>query len=377
MPQPYGLLATGFKPKSFHAIKEDIEKTLTQEVDPYLHFGAGSVAGVLTGIIANEARQVWESLAGLYSSLQPDTASGRALDALCSLTGTYRLPPSFSKATAKVTLEANTTLPAGSRVKTVAGDFFKTTLSVKNTFGKKADIEADLIAESQGSLYATNSEATIMTPVAGWSKTVITKTYEIGRLAETDDELRLRRIAQLKATGSSTMDAMRSRLLQLNGVDAVFIKEGEHTFEAIIKGGSEMQIAHTIWQAKPLGVKSSGSIEQKIKDHFGQERILKFSRPKLIFLNLNLKLKVKQSLDENALKTSLVEFARHHFILGGEVYPSRFFNTIFSNENVLDIISINLCELNKTTPPNEIKEDEIASLSFNDIFVEQIVEILP
>src|SRR5690606_38558006 len=122
MSQSFGLLASGFKPKSFHEIKEEVEKTLTSEVDPYLHFGPGCVASVLVSIIANQSRQVWEALAGLYHSLQPDTAQGRALDALCSLTGTYRRKASYSHAKAMLSLNANTTLPAGSRIKTIAGD---------------------------------------------------------------------------------------------------------------------------------------------------------------------------------------------------------------------------------------------------------------
>ena len=83
MPDLYGLTEYGFKAKNFLTIKEELEAALIKEVDPTLQFGPGSVAGVLTGIVANQAHQVWESLQGLYHSLQPHTASGSALDALC------------------------------------------------------------------------------------------------------------------------------------------------------------------------------------------------------------------------------------------------------------------------------------------------------
>src|SRR5690606_26980925 len=132
---------------------------------------------------------------------------------------------------------------------------------------------------------------------------------------------------------------MRSRLLELDGVEAVHIKEGEHSFEIIVKGGKESEIANTIWQCKPLGVKTNGSIEQKIKDSFGQDRAIKFSRPNLVYLTLHANLKVKKILDETLIKTKIADFARSHFALGSEVYPSRFFASFLANADVLDVIT--------------------------------------
>jgi uncharacterized phage protein gp47/JayE len=376
MPQAWGLSDAGFKPKELNIIKEELETALKNEVDPYLHFGPGSVASVLVGIIANQSRQVWEALAGLYHSLRPDAASGSALDALCSLTGTYRRRASFSRVTAKLTLDAHTALPAGSRIKTIGGDFFRTTADVNNDAANKNEIEVDFIAEEVGPKLAHDgSAAEIMTPTAGWSSAVIIKTYFSGRYNETDDELRIRRVVELRATGSSTLDAMRSRLLQLNGVEAVHVKEGEHSFEVIIKGGNVREIAQTIWQCKPLGIKSSGDIKEEIEDSFKQSRIVKFSRPKLIHLTLHANLRVRQLLDEPVFKASLAEFARNHFELGAEIYPSRLFATILSSDNVLDVITLQIRErYSGRMAPSEIKDDEIASLSLNDIYLEQVVE---
>src|SRR5262245_38827762 len=99
MAKIFGLSDNGFKSKSFEEIQKELESDLRTQVDPTLRFGSDSIAGVLTGIIANQASQVWESLSGLYHSLQPHSASGRALDALCSLTGTYRNREAFSRTT--------------------------------------------------------------------------------------------------------------------------------------------------------------------------------------------------------------------------------------------------------------------------------------
>lgn len=376
MLEPWGLSKIGFKQKDLPTIKDELEQALRREVDPTLHFGSGSIAGILTGIVANQACQVWESLSGLYNSLQPDTATGRALDALCSLTGTFRKQASFSKAKAMVKLGGNASIPTGSRIMTVGGDFFKTTAEITNTSNQEVALEADLIAESVGPKVAPNdSSAKIMTLVSGWSSVSIINTYEIGQPIETDDELRIRRIRELRAVGASTLDSMYSRLRGLHGVEAVYIKEGEHSFEAVIKGGNELEIAQMIWACKPLGVKTVGTITQTVKDSIEQQRQVKFSRPTLIHLTLHANIKVKRQLDDNAIKTTLVEFSRKYFSLGTEVYPSRFFAIFLTHNEVLDVITLQLRERSSgNAAPTEIKEDEIASLSFNDIYIQQIVE---
>jgi uncharacterized phage protein gp47/JayE len=376
MADNFGLSVAGFKPKDFSIIKSQIEDELRKEVDPSLHFGPGTVAGVISGIVSYQTRQVWEALSGLYHSLQPDSSSGRALDALCSLTGSYRRRATYSKAKATLKLAPDTTIPAHSRIMTVAGDFFKTMHEVKNSSKLELDYEMDIIAESSGPVHApADSLATIMTPVSGWSKAFVLNTYELGRNDESDEELRLRRIRELKASGSSTRDAIFSRLQNLDGVEALHIKEHEHSFEVVILGGDESEIAQTIWNTKPLGVKSEGTSSKIIKDIIKQERVVKFSRPKQIALSLHATIKVRRLTDGNALKSTLTDFARKNFKLGGEVYSSRFFASILAHSDVLDVITLQLRNRSSgNLTLSQIQEDEIASLSFKDIFIEQIVE---
>lgn len=378
MLQTWGLTKAGFKQKDLSSIKDDLESALRREVDPTLHFGSGTITGVLTGIVANQAAQVWEALSGLCNSLKPDSATGRALDALCSLTGTYRYRASYSRVKALVKLAAHTSLPKGSRIKTGNGHFFKTTSTITNNSPEDASIEADFIAEDTGPKIAlSDSAVTIMTPVSGWYSVSILDTYEEGRVDETDDELRIRRIRNLRALGSSTIDSMRSRLGELHGVEAIFIKEGEQSFEVVIKGGNDLEIAQTIWACKPLGVKSVGSLVQTIHDSIKQERLVRFSRPSLKDLTLHANIKVKQKIEENALKNLLAEFARHHFSLGTEIYPSRFFTALLAHSEVLDVLTLQLRERSSgNIIGSEIKENEIASLGFKDIYIEQILETL-
>jgi uncharacterized phage protein gp47/JayE len=380
MPVLCGLTEKGFKAKDFQAIKDDLEADLRLHVDPTMHFGAGSVAGIITAIVSNQARQVWEVAHGLYHSLQPHTACGVALDVLCSLTGIYRKKGAYSKAKAELTLKPKVTVVKDSRIKTVGGNFFKLVEDVKNTSTVETRIDADFIAEEYGPIYAhKDTEAKIMTPIEGWSKAVFFDTYEPGCLAETDEQLRKRRFSELRANGASTTEAIKQRLLQISHVEAVHIKEHERGFEAIVKGGTDEDIAKTIWQCKPIGISTIGQVELTVTDSIKEPRAIRFSRPEIIHLSLFLDIKVKRLLEQDdldAIKNSFAEFGSKNFKLGTEVYPARLYSVAFSQPEILDVTSLLLLErLTGRSPIADIKPHQIASLGFSDIEIKQTVEV--
>jgi uncharacterized phage protein gp47/JayE len=71
-----------------------------------------------------------------------------------------------------------------------------------------------------------NSLTEILTPVAGWQSLTNFKAGVTGRFTETDAGLRLRRNNSLRVSGSATVEAIRSRLLQdVPGVTSVLVFE--------------------------------------------------------------------------------------------------------------------------------------------------------
>jgi uncharacterized phage protein gp47/JayE len=379
VPKSFGLSETGFKAKDLTTIKNDLEADLLREVDPGLQLGPGSVAGMVTGIVANQARQVWEALHGLYHSLQPTAATGKALDELCQLTGTYRLEATKSRAKVMLTLASNAKVPEGSRLQSIGGHSFVIRDDTLNDNPITTDIETECVADTEGPFIGhANTAAKIMTPVAGWSKAVFKHMIEPGRLLETDEDLRNRRATELKAKGSSTVDAIRSRLRQLKTVEAVHIKESSHSFEVVIKGGSDQEIARTIWDAKPLGVLTAGAVSSPVIDSLGHIRIIYFSRPMVIDLALHAKLTVRRTLTDSELdniKNAVADYAVQHFTMGSEIYPSRFYRVLLEQPQVLDVEQLKLTERSSGKPaPADMKPEHIASLNFNDIYLEQVVE---
>ncbi|MCA9507909.1 MAG: baseplate J/gp47 family protein [Myxococcales bacterium] len=378
MPEIFGLTSKGFKAKDFNTIKEEIEQEMRRTIDPSLHCGPTSIAGQITAIVALQARQVWESASGLYHSLQPHSASGHALDSLCSLTGVYRRMPRYTKACVTLEFDSQASLPAGTTIKSIDGFIFKLENEIKNESQNPALLEAIFIAQGAGEvLIHKNTQANILNPVVGWNKATFKEGIEIGALKEEDASLRLRRQSSLKSSGSSTKDSIRARLLMLPDVEEVHIKEDKGSFETFIKGGKDDDIAQTLWQCKPIGVQTVGGTTCLVKDSLKQSRQINFSRPEIIELSLLAIISVSRLLDDselNELKTDILTHAQKHFKLGAEIYSSRFYGILLSQHKVLDVKQLNVIEIPNRTLRSEFKEHQIATLEFNNITITQQLE---
>jgi uncharacterized phage protein gp47/JayE len=381
MNHAWGLTEEGFKAKDMPSIKADLEEELLKEVNPTLNFGPGTIAGQLTAIVSNQARQVWEAAQALYSSLNPDTAFGSSLDALCKLTGTYRNLAQQTKIKAMLTLKENVCVAKDSCIRTVGGDIFRLVDEVKNSSNTLMQKEGEFIAEDSGPIMAHgDTPAQIITPVAGWSSAIIKETLGLGCLRQTDDDLRRTRLVELRAKGSSSYEGIHARLMKVDKVEAVHIKEYERGFEVILKGGEDEQIAYALWECKPLGIPTFGQTTFTVIDPIvKQKRFIRFSRPEMVNLSLHIKLKVRRLLNEEeltALKNTFANHGKNHFKLGGEVYPSRFYSAVLDHSQVLDVSELLLRDKITGNPvPTVIKANQIASLSFNDIFIDQKVEV--
>lgn len=131
----------------------------------------------------------------------------------------------------------------------------------------------------------------IVTSVSGWQGLINYLDAPPGREREEDPDVRLRRENSLQITGSSTVEAIRSRILQgVQDVVGVIIIENRsdlvdvdgrppHSYEVVVSGGTNEDLANIIWQTKPAGIETAGLIEESIVDSVGRTHTVRFSRP--------------------------------------------------------------------------------------------------
>lgn len=387
----YGVTVLGFINKSLTNLLDEIKASERSTISSTLNLLASSVLGKINGIFADQLNDLWNLGLAVYRSQYPDSASGEALDQVCSITGVTRLDADYSTVTLdRMYLNDGVEVAAGSVVSVgLNGARFETLATIKNETGLQANLSVAARSESTGPVVGTAGTIdAIQTPISGWLDTPgVTganhepfdlgvappnKTLEIevdggtaqvvtfllgpavpaetvraqilaavtgidckadggyvrcstltsrgsirvsggtaaailgftddlyagfnsadavvGRNVETDPELRIRREDLLRATSTSTVDSIRTRLLEIEDVLQVAIDENDtdytsisgvppHAFEAIVRGGVGQTIADTIWANKPAGIATHGDDVATVYDAMGDPHQVNYSRP--------------------------------------------------------------------------------------------------
>ena len=157
-------------------------------------------------------------------------------------------------------------------------------------------------ATTLGSVAAPALTLTVIdTPVSGLSSVINYIDAIPGRAVETDQQLRVRRANSLQIGGNATLDAIRSKLLNLIGVTSVVPFENTtmlpdlagrppKSYEMVVAGGVDADISQTMWNTKPGGIEQDGNQTGTATDAAGNTQTVYWSRPtgELIYCIVNI-----------------------------------------------------------------------------------------
>jgi len=290
-----GLSLLGFEAKTVEQIITELQDQQRSTVDGSLNNSATGVLANLNMSIAMQLAQVWELAQEIYDAHDPNSAEGVALDHNGALTGSIRKPAAASVVTLSLTTTA--TVPAGSVVSDPARPDVRFSTLATAAYAGVSPILVQAQAQTTGPVSAPAASLTkIESPVPGWTAVTNPDAADLGNDVETDEEYRLRREAELSAQGGSTIDGVRADLLKLPGVISVHILENTtdsmdsnalpgHSFECVIRGGDDEEIAETIWLDKPAGIFTAGSTDVTVQDSEGIDHIVSFTRPTAVVIN--------------------------------------------------------------------------------------------
>lgn len=353
-----GVVPTGFDRKTLQEIKADAEERQRDELGQELNQRADSLLGQLNGVMFDALAQLWEVLEALYSSFNPDAATGQSLDNLSALTGTTRRDATFSEVLTTVNIDGSFTLPAGS-VATVAGNAnarFLLVADVVNAGGGPANFTDVLFrAETAGPVVANAGTLTEgPSLVTGWNTVTNPLDADQGLALETDSELRLKREQEIAGIGGSTVDGIRADVLAVDGVTSASVLENQtnavdanglpaHSFEVVVLGGVDADIAQAIFGSKPAGILAFGATTVAVTDSEGDSVDISFTRPTTKDVWLEYDLAVDGSYAGDAqVKAAVVAFAEDAFGQGADVVQSRLVAPAFGVIGVRDVTAVRL-----------------------------------
>lgn len=287
-----GLFDSGLVIKTTGDILADITAQQRSLIADDLDEGAEEILGQLNGVVAAKIREVWELAAAVHASFDPRSAFGQSLIARCALTGTTPRAATLGSVTLSLTLAAHTTVAAGAQAYVLGqpDNLWTTTADAVNDTGSPATVTVAASAANAGRVPAGSGTITVIaTPVSGWSAVTNAADAIPGLDAETVPELRVRREADLHASGSSATDALRAAVAAVSGVVRVLVVPNDtdlavglrppHSVEVIAQGGTDSAVASAIWRAKAAGIATAGSSSDTILDDTGASRQVFFTRP--------------------------------------------------------------------------------------------------
>lgn len=341
------LTSTGLVTETQEEIGDEIRAELRANVSATMNLEADSFDGEQVEIFAAKIAEVQEAVLALYNELDPVSATGTVLEHHCAGTGTSRRAATRSTVPATVNINPGT-YTIGTLVAHVQNDptaRFRNQVAVTNSGGSAADVEVVFEGEDAGPVRANAGTLTVIaTPVSGWNSITNAEDADLGLVAESDPELRERRVAELPGLGSTTAAAVAAAVLQAHSDDGVTSALGfenvtdatvdgvpPHSIEILVDGGPgsiDNAIATTIQgsltSGKAGGIRAYGTTTETVTDSQGFTHTVGFSRPAEVDIYVRFSLEVLAGYDSEAnTKTELVDAATAFYTLGYDVVPSK------------------------------------------------------
>jgi uncharacterized phage protein gp47/JayE len=371
----YGVTATGFVRKPIETILDELATDQKAALGAGFDVSTQSPAGQLNGVFATQLDELWEVAEAVYSSIDPDKATGTALAALAALSGTIRRAATKSTVTGKVNLNAGVTLAAGA-IASVSGDptaRFVTLADATNGGGAPADVNVAMEAETPGVVVANAGTLTVIeTPQSGWNSITNDADATQGEEAETDAELRIRRENELRRAGAAAVDAIRADVLAVTNVTSATIFENPtnvtdgdgvppHAIEPVVKDGALDDIAQAIWDSKAAGIESHGDVSGNAEDDEGDTQVIDFSRPAEVDIHIEIEVDVDDDYPADGdaqIKTALSTFGQNSLGVGDDVIYTELYGVIFGVSGVVDVT---LLKTGTVDPPTGVVNITITS----------------
>lgn len=303
---------------------------------PDVYLDADSPDGQWIDIFATAIHDANAMGGSVYNAFSPSTAQGAGLSSVVKINGIARNVASRSTCDVLIGGTAGTVISGGivSDTNSVQWSLPATvTIPVEGQITVTATCQVDgAIAAGVGTL------TTIATPTRGWATVTNLSVATEGAPVETDAELRIRQRTSTALPSRSIGDGLVGAVLALTGVARAKLYDNDtdltdangippHTITLVVDGGDATTIAQTILTRKGPGCGTYGTTTETVNDAYGMPRIIKFSRPGAVPINVSVSIKALSGYT-SAIGASLISQIVDYINgldIGEDVYPGRLY----------------------------------------------------
>jgi uncharacterized phage protein gp47/JayE len=220
-----------------------------------------------------------------------------------------------------------------------------------------------------------------------------------GRVVESDTELRLHLSYRAKQATANDV-AIENNIRNVNGVQYVRVYSNRDivvvsgrppkSFESVVVGGDDQEIAQTILDSGPAGIEAFGNVVKTVLDDNGTEQSIGFSRPinKYIWIKIVCSQNTEELLSANwttEIVDNIVEWAKTNLDVAVDLIYQKLFRPIYDVKGIgLANITVAVTDDLDAPPPEayiseniSIGEVEIAVIDPTRIEVTEAVEAPP
>lgn len=263
--------------------------------DVYLE--ADSQDGQFLALVAAAINDSNTACIEVYNSFSPATAQGHALSLNVKLNGIRRLVPTASAVDLLLGGTVGTTITGG-LVTDADGTQWRLPATV--TIPGTGSITVTATCVKLGAVEAAAGTITkIATPTYGWQTVTNPSAAVPGSPVETDAALRVRQSRSVAVPSQSIFEGIVGSVANLAGVTRLRGYENDsdtpdangvpgHHIALIVGGGDVAAIANTIAVKKTPGTGTAGDVVQSVADAFGGSHIIRFSRPTVADIKINM-----------------------------------------------------------------------------------------
>lgn len=327
-----------------------------------------------------------EEAENIYYSISPTTASGQSLDRLCWLVGISRNPATPAEYSVQVTGEPDTVVPVGFLVGTESELTYYNT--EEQTIGNEGTAEINVVCTEAGEIGNVSAAdiVKIINPVANITNVQGLRATETGQEVESDYALRLRYEAARDGMGSCNATAIKAAIMRVPTVDSVAIAVNDtdeidesgrpaRSFECYISGGEgyETQIAEAIFEKKPIGIKTYGSITQTVVDDGGYSHDINFSHtseiPVYVRITIYTSAEYASDTANQAIRDNIRELI-NGLVVGKDVIWSTLYTPIYAVNGVSEVTEIKLSNDEQTWLTKNIEVDTYQKAVFGGLYID-------
>ena len=237
--------------------------------------------------------------------------------------------------------------------------------------------QVEVTAQTEGYYELPQGGVTGISPTfTGFIEATNVDEFYPGAENESDAEYRARFVATRGTFPSSTREGMLDEIRDLDGVESVRIYDNPTltdmvsapalTFNTVVRGGSNQDIAQTIYDNKPINVNTSGSTSISINTSDGDVEIINFTKaePYLADVRLNYRLNstspltaAERSLIENNI-INLFEAVR----MGDTIYNTQLISAVLSSLPANRLTTITVEVKRSIEPEGSYSQSDIETL---------------